>query len=106
MTGANFVGCHQFRFLDKVDVLGRAAPGATLLLNCRLAPEGVWDALPRKVQEQLLEKGITLYVVDADRIARDAMGDDEDGEAIVEDAPMRPNPVTQDEMDAGSIDLF
>ena len=42
----------------------------------------------------------------ADRIARDAMGDDEDGEAIVEEAPMRPNPVTQDEMDAGSIDLF
>jgi len=42
----------------------------------------------------------------ADRIARDAMGDDEDGVAVIEDAPMRPNPVTQDEMDAGSIDLF
>lgn len=43
----------------------------------------------------------------ADRIARDAMGeDDEDGAAIVEDGPGRPNPVTQDEMDAGSIDLF
>lgn len=42
----------------------------------------------------------------ADRIARDAMGDDEDGVAVVEDAPMRPNPVTQDEMDAGSIELF
>ena len=43
----------------------------------------------------------------ADRIARDAMGeDDEDGTAIVEDGPGRPNPVTQDEMDAGSIDLF
>ncbi len=43
----------------------------------------------------------------ADRIARDTMGDDdEDGEALVEDAPMRPNPVTQDEMDAGSIELF
>ena len=42
----------------------------------------------------------------ADRIARDAMGDDEDGAAVVEDAPMRPNPVTQDEMDAGSIELF
>ena len=37
VTGANFIGCHQFRFLDKVDVLGRAAPGATLLLNCRHA---------------------------------------------------------------------
>ena len=42
-----------------------------------------------------------------DRIARDAMGeDDEDGCAIVEDGPGRPNPVTQDEMDAGSIELF
>ena len=28
------------------------------------------------------------------------------GEAVVADAPMRPNPVTQDEMDAGSIELF
>ena len=42
----------------------------------------------------------------ADRLARDTMGDDEDGIAIVEDAPLRPNPVTQDEMDAGSVELF
>lgn len=42
----------------------------------------------------------------ADQLARDAMGDDEDGTAVVEDAPLRPNPVTQDEMDAGSIELF
>lgn len=42
----------------------------------------------------------------ADRIARDAMGDDEDGTALVSDMPQRPNPVTQDEMDAGSIELF
>ncbi len=44
----------------------------------------------------------------ADRLARDAMGDDDEGggQAVIEDAPLRPNPVTQDEMDAGSIDLF
>lgn len=42
----------------------------------------------------------------ADRLARDTMGDDEDGEAVVETPPLRPNPVTQDEMDAGSIELF
>ena len=42
----------------------------------------------------------------ADRLARETMGDDEDGMSIVEEAPLRPNPVTQDEMDAGSIDLF
>ena len=32
--------------------------------------------------------------------------DDEDGLAVVETAPLRPNPVTQDEMDAGSVELF
>lgn len=42
----------------------------------------------------------------ADRLAYAAMGDDEDGAAIVEDIPSKPNPVTQDEMDAGSIELF
>lgn len=42
----------------------------------------------------------------ADQIARTAMGDDEDGPAVVLEPPARPNPVTQDEMDAGSIELF
>ena len=41
-----------------------------------------------------------------DRLARDVIGDDEDGAAVVAAAPQRPNPVTQDEMDAGSIELF
>jgi len=41
----------------------------------------------------------------ADGLARDAMGD-EDGVAVVEPPPLRPNPVTQDEMDAGAIELF
>jgi hypothetical protein len=42
----------------------------------------------------------------ADLLARETMGDDEDGAAVVELAPLRPNPVTQAEMDAGSVELF
>jgi len=42
----------------------------------------------------------------ADRLASQAMGDDEDGEAVIGEAPLRPNPVIQDEMDAGSVELF
>ncbi len=42
----------------------------------------------------------------ADRLANQTMGDDEDGVAVIEEAPLRPNPVTQDEMDAGSVELF
>jgi hypothetical protein len=41
------------------------------------------------------------------RLASESMGS-EDGEAVpfVAEVPERPNPVTQDEMDAGSIELF
>ncbi|MDQ2812026.1 MAG: pyruvate:ferredoxin (flavodoxin) oxidoreductase [Actinomycetota bacterium] len=69
---ASFVGCHHFGLLDRLDVLGLAAPGATLLLNCTQPPDQVWDALPRPVQEKILAKRIEVYAVDAGRIARDA----------------------------------
>jgi len=67
---ASFIGCHQFGLLDRADVLGRAADGATLLLNCPRPPAEVWDALSRPVQEQILAKKIAVYVIDAGRIAR------------------------------------
>ena len=68
---ASFVGCHQFGLLDQVDVLGRAAPGATLLLNCPHVPDEVWDALSRPVQEQIIAKGVQVYAINANAIARD-----------------------------------
>ena len=68
---ASFVGCHHFGLLDRVDVLGRAAPGATLLLDCALPPEEVWDALPRPVQEKIVAKHVKVYAINAARIARD-----------------------------------
>ncbi|MET0740146.1 MAG: pyruvate:ferredoxin (flavodoxin) oxidoreductase [Candidatus Nanopelagicales bacterium] len=67
---ASFIGCHQFGLLDRIDVLGLAAPGATLLLDCPHPPDKVWDALPRAVQEQILAKSIVLYAIDAGRVAR------------------------------------
>jgi pyruvate-ferredoxin/flavodoxin oxidoreductase len=68
---ASFVGCHHFGLLDRVDVLGRAAPGATLLLDCALPPDEVWDAMPRPVQEKILAKHVDVYAINAARIARD-----------------------------------
>jgi pyruvate-ferredoxin/flavodoxin oxidoreductase len=68
---ASFVGCHHFGLLDRVDVLGRAASGATLLLDCAQQPDQVWDALPRPVQEKILAKKIEVYAIDAGRIARE-----------------------------------
>lgn len=72
VQSARFVACHQFHFIDSVDLLARAAPGATFLLNSPYGPEEVWDHLPRRLQEQMLEKSIKLYVIDAYQVAREA----------------------------------
>src|SRR5690349_20209174 len=69
---ASFVGCHHFGLLDRVDVLGLAAPEATLLLDCKLPADEVWDALPRPVQEKILAKRVEVHAIDAGKIARAA----------------------------------
>jgi pyruvate-ferredoxin/flavodoxin oxidoreductase len=72
ISRATFVACHQMSFLDRLDVLGCAQQGAIFLLNCPSAPGEVWDHLPRPVQQQILEKRLRLFVIDADRVAKDA----------------------------------
>ncbi|MCC7181270.1 MAG: pyruvate:ferredoxin (flavodoxin) oxidoreductase [Acidobacteria bacterium] len=72
VRSAQFVGCHQFGFIEKIDVLGVAARGATLLLNSPYGPREVWDRLPRTVQDQIVAKAIRLWVIDADQVAREA----------------------------------
>ena len=69
---AGFVGCHHFGLLDRAEVLDRAAPGATLLLNSTHPATGVWAALTRPAQEQILAKHLEVYTIDADRVAREA----------------------------------
>jgi pyruvate-ferredoxin/flavodoxin oxidoreductase len=66
---ANFVGCHQFGFLERYDVLAAAEEGATFLLNAPFGPDEVWDELPRKVQQQIIDKHLKFYAIDAYDVA-------------------------------------
>jgi pyruvate-ferredoxin/flavodoxin oxidoreductase len=68
---ASFVGCHQFGFLERYDVLTYAAPHAVVLLNSPYAAVDVWDELPAEVQEEILSKHLRLFVIDAVSVARD-----------------------------------
>ncbi len=68
---ASFVGCHQPEFLERTDVLESAAPGAVFLLNSPFGPDEVWARIPRKVQQQIIEKKLRFFVVDAYRVARE-----------------------------------
>jgi pyruvate-ferredoxin/flavodoxin oxidoreductase len=69
---AQFVACHQFQFVERIDMLDQAADGAVFLLNSPYGPGEVWDELPRAMQEELIRKHIRLYVIDADRVASEA----------------------------------
>ncbi len=71
IDAADFVACHQFGLLEKANVLEFAKPGATFLLNSPYGPAEVWDHLPREVQQQLLDKAIDLWVIDAFAVATD-----------------------------------
>lgn len=69
---AGFVACHQFEFVDKIDMLEAAAPGAVFLLNSPHPADAVWDHLPREMQQQLVEKRIRFFAIDAYALAKQA----------------------------------
>ena len=69
VSEADFVACHQFDFLEKMDVLSIARNGATVLLNSPFGASDVWDELAIEVQQQVIENDLRLFVVDADGIA-------------------------------------
>jgi len=70
ITQANFVACHQFTFLEKIDVLKGAEKGATFLLNSPFSHDKVWDFLPRTVQQEIIDKKLKFYVIDGYEVAK------------------------------------
>jgi len=71
ITSANFIACHHFSYLQTYDILKDAQHGATLLLNAPFATEDVWHNLPQKIQEEIKEKAIKLYVINASKVAKE-----------------------------------
>jgi pyruvate-ferredoxin/flavodoxin oxidoreductase len=71
ITQANFVACHQFAFLERINVLKAAEYGATFLLNSPFGPEEVWDHLPGPIQHEIVGKQLKFYVIDGYKVARE-----------------------------------
>ena len=71
ISRANFVACHQFSFLERIDMLRYADQGAVFLLNSPFPSDQVWDEMPRKVQQQIIDKKLKFYVIDGYTVAKD-----------------------------------
>ena len=69
---ANFIGCHHWGFVETIDILKAAAPGATLLLNSPYDADNVWENLPSKVQQQIIDKNLKVYTINASQVAKDS----------------------------------
>ncbi|NTV30136.1 MAG: pyruvate:ferredoxin (flavodoxin) oxidoreductase, partial [Candidatus Omnitrophica bacterium] len=71
VSKANFIGCHQFVFLERYDILKDAADGAVFLLNSQFGVDKVWSELPRITQERIIQKKLKFYVIDAYSVANE-----------------------------------
>ncbi|QJB45765.1 pyruvate:ferredoxin (flavodoxin) oxidoreductase [Dolichospermum flos-aquae] len=69
---ANFIGCHHWGFVESIDILKAAAPGATLLLNSPYDADHVWENLPPKVQQQIIDKNLKVYAINASQVAKNS----------------------------------
>ena len=69
---AQFVGCHQFSFVQNKEVLKLVKTNGVFLLNSPYSKTEVWDRLPKEIQQQIIDKSLKFYVVDAYKVARDA----------------------------------
>ena len=69
---AQFVGCHQYSFVERYEMLDYAAPGAVFLLNAPFGADTIWDELPLEVQEKIVGKKLKFFVIDAYKVAKEA----------------------------------
>ena len=69
---ANFIACHQWEFVEKFPLLKEIVPGGTFLLNSPYSQDEVWNQLPRSLQEQIIQKQLKFYVINAYKVAREA----------------------------------
>ena len=72
ITRASFIACHNFSFLEKMNVLEAAIPGAVFLLNSPYSAAEVWDKLPKTMQQEMIAKKIEFYLIDGYKVAREA----------------------------------
>jgi pyruvate-ferredoxin/flavodoxin oxidoreductase len=65
ISKADFVACHNPSFLEKYDMLSNVKEGGTFLLTSTHSKDEVWDTLPAEVQQQIIDKKLKFYCIDA-----------------------------------------
>lgn len=70
ITHADFVACHQFSFIETLNILQYAKSNGIFLLNSVYGVNNIWEHLPVEVQQQIIDKNLSFYLIDAYDVAR------------------------------------
>jgi pyruvate-ferredoxin/flavodoxin oxidoreductase len=71
IDNADFIACHNFSFLEKYDMVSKAKQGATFLLCSPFEHGEVWDRMPNEVQQQVIDKNLKFYVINAIKLGEE-----------------------------------
>ena len=71
IDNADFIACHNFSFLEKYDMLSKAKVGGTFLLCSPFEHDVVWDNMPKEVQQQIIDKKLKFYVINAVKLGEE-----------------------------------
>jgi pyruvate-ferredoxin/flavodoxin oxidoreductase len=71
IDNADFIACHNFTFLEKYDMLSKAKTGGTFLLCSPFEHAEVWDRMPVEVQQQIIDKQLKFYVINAIKLGEE-----------------------------------
>lgn len=71
ISQADFLACHNARYIGKYDFLPKLKDNGTLLLNCDWAPEDLGTKLPANFKRELANRNIKFFIINAQKIAED-----------------------------------
>ncbi len=67
---AEFVACHQFQFVERINVVENLQENGVFLLNSPYSVEETWKKLPKTIQQEIIKKKAKFYVIDAYEVAK------------------------------------
>ncbi len=68
----SFVACHQWDFVERINLLAGIEPGGVFLLNSPYGPADTWARLPERLRETIRGQRLRVFVINASRVAREA----------------------------------
>jgi len=72
IKNASFIACHNYPYMATVDMLQYLDDGGTFLLNSPHKSHDIWHRIPRKVQQQMIDKKVKFYAINAAKVAMSA----------------------------------